>query len=134
MTTFHVLGLPITQGSKVVMRGRLVDVKSKELKEWRRKIAEKADPYYEMPMTAAVFMDLTFFLPKPKTVKRLLPFVKPDSDKLTRAVFDALTGVAYVDDCQVTDYAVRKRYGDESNIGVVITVQRMSEDQMHDGE
>ena len=127
MTTFHVLGLPVTQGSKVVMRGRLIDVKSKELREWRGKIAAMADPHFEQPMTAAVFVDLTFFLPKPKTVKRMLPFVKPDSDKLTRAVFDALTGVAYVDDCQVTDYAARKRYGDLSNIGVVVTVKEMAE-------
>jgi Holliday junction resolvase RusA-like endonuclease len=128
VTTFHVLGKPVTQGSKVIMRGRLVDVKAKELKEWRSKIADIADPLFEQPITAAVFMDLTFFLPKPKTVKRLLPFVKPDSDKLTRAVFDALTGVAYVDDCQVTDYAVRKRYGTDDTIGVVVTINRIEEE------
>lgn len=125
MTTFHVLGLPITQGSKVIMRGHLVDVKSKELKAWRSKIAEIATPHFGEPHKEAVFLDLTFFLPKPKTVKRLLPFVKPDSDKLTRAVFDALTGVVYVDDCQVTDYIVRKRYGDINNIGVLVTAKEM---------
>jgi len=107
------------------MRGRLVDVKSKELKAWRSKIADIAAPHFPETHKEAVFIDLTFFLPKPKTVRRLLPFVKPDSDKLTRAVFDALTGVAYVDDCQVTDYTVRKRYGDINNIGVVATVKEM---------
>ena len=125
MTTFHVLGLPITQGSKNVYRGRLVDVKSKELKAWRNRIAEIATPLFGEPHDEAVIMELCFFLPKPKTVKRALPFVKPDVDKLGRAVMDSLTGVAYKDDCQVTDLILRKRYGGISEIGVLVTLKEM---------
>ena len=121
--TFHVLGLPITQGSKVVMRGRLVDVKSKALKSWRSGIADIAAPRFNEPMLGSVVMECCFFLPRPKTVKRLLPSVKPDVDKLGRAVMDALTGVAYKDDCQVTDLILRKRYATtDSPMGVVITL------------
>lgn len=38
------------------------------------------------------------------------PIVKPDGDKLMRAVLDALTGVAYRDDAQVVLQALEKLY------------------------
>jgi crossover junction endodeoxyribonuclease RusA len=50
------------------------------------------------------------FLP-PKTTKRAAPTVKPDIDKLVRAVLDALTGIAYEDDAQVTSILAMKNYG-----------------------
>ena len=37
-----------------------------------------------------------------------------DVDKLARAVLDALTGVCFVDDAQVVDLVVRKRYADNA--------------------
>ena len=47
---------------------------------------------------------------KPKHPTRVV--VKPDPDKLARALLDPLTGIIWKDDCQVTDLVVRKRYGD----------------------
>ncbi|MCR4339570.1 MAG: RusA family crossover junction endodeoxyribonuclease [Gemmatimonadaceae bacterium] len=38
------------------------------------------------------------------------PTTKPDADKLTRALLDALTGVAYVDDSQVVHLGIRKEW------------------------
>lgn len=38
------------------------------------------------------------------------PMTKPDVDKLLRAFLDALTGVVWKDDSQVTDAITRKRY------------------------
>lgn len=45
---------------------------------------------------------------------------KPDADKAARAVLDALTGIAFVDDAQVTELVVRKRWGDTP--GAVIAI------------
>ena len=44
----------------------------------------------------------------------LKPTKKPDVDNITKIVLDALNGVAYQDDKQVTEVEVIKRYG---NIG-----------------
>lgn len=64
-----------------------------------------------------IALDVTFYLPRPKALltKRNAsidhPHVKkPDTDKLARACKDALTGVVWTDDSQVTDLSARKRY------------------------
>lgn len=51
---------------------------------------------------------------------------KPDLDKLARCVLDALTGIAYVDDCQVVTLVSTKCYSDFSNCpGVTLVVRGM---------
>ena len=60
---------------------------------------------------------------RPKTVKvrkRPLPIVKPDLDKLVRSVLDALSGVVFADDAQVTGLLTVKRY---EQAGVPVGVQ-----------
>lgn len=118
----EVHGVPVPQGSKVIMRGRLVDVRSKDLKAWRRAIAYAATNTHDPIETDAVRVALTFYLPRPKTVIRKYPSVRPDLDKLARACLDALTGIAYLDDSQVCDLTLHKRYQNEGGIGVRIEV------------
>jgi len=48
------------------------------------------------------------------------PVVKPDVDKLARALLDALTGVAYGDDAQVVEMHVCKTYGDDARTTVTV--------------
>ena len=48
------------------------------------------------------------------------PTVKPDVDKLSRSVLDALTGIVWVDDAQVVDKTVRKRYAETDRMEVTI--------------
>lgn len=50
----------------------------------------------------------------------LFPESAPDGSKLTRAVEDAMSKVIYVDDAQIVDQLVRKRYGPP---GALITVR-----------
>lgn len=64
-----------------------------------------------------VVLEAWFYLPRPKallTKKRAAEHVphtvKPDLDKLARALKDALTGVCWTDDAQVVDLFVHKRY------------------------
>jgi len=51
-----------------------------------------------------------FVRPKGRDRARRDPCVRPDVDKLVRALLDALTGIAYHDDGQVVSLAVRKIY------------------------
>ena len=48
------------------------------------------------------------------------PHKKPDVDNIAKVVLDALNGLVYVDDKQVTDLRVRKRYATVERIEVII--------------
>ena len=90
---------------------------------WAAKAAHRAAPW-----TGAIGLEVTFFVARPKSVTRALPEVKPDGDKLLRATADALTGILFVDDGQVTDWIARKRYATaEEPCGAWIEVWRVSE-------
>lgn len=43
--------------------------------------------------------------------QQLYPTGKPDLDNLTKSILDALNGVAFKDDAQITDLTLTKRYG-----------------------
>lgn len=51
----------------------------------------------------------------------LLPVGKPDVDNTAKLVLDALNGITWADDTQVVELLVRKVYGPEPEIGLVIT-------------
>ena len=97
---------------------------------WAAKAAHRAAPW-----TGAIGLEVTFFVARPKSVTRALPEVKPDGDKLLRATADALTGILFVDDGQVTDWIARKRYATaEEPCGAWIEVWRVSETTTAGGE
>jgi len=134
---FWVSGKPIPQGSKRIVqpngatRARLIDVKPKELKAWRADVADEyrwqgrygTDEHNTDILEGPVYLHLEFRLPRGKTVKRELPCVTPDLDKLCRAVLDALTGVAYKDDGQVVHVSASKHYEGAKGPGVEIEVR-----------
>jgi Holliday junction resolvase RusA-like endonuclease len=119
--TIKVEGDPVPQGSMRAFGNRIVHSNAKTLKPWRKKIVEairsevEAWPgQHEKIVDSPVDIQITFWLKKPKSVKRWLPWVKPDLDKLIRAVLDAITesGEVWVDDAQVVSIKARKGYGD----------------------
>lgn len=57
---------------------------------------------------------------RPSALNR--PKGKPDADKHARAVLDALTGHAYVDDAQVSDLHVVKAWAESEGPGTRITI------------
>jgi len=76
-----------------------------------------------------VSVRVEFILPRPKSVKRIYPAVKPDLDKLLRALFDGLHCSGHkllADDSLVCNCQCSKRYliGTESP-GALITVTAM---------
>lgn len=113
---FFVCGNPVPQGSLKVINGHVMHTNTRDLKKWRESIANAYKLMKKPPIDGAVQLELTFVLVKPKTVKRIYPFVRPDLDKLCRAVLDALTNVAYKDDQQVVILNANKIYGNKAGV------------------
>lgn len=110
MINFRVDGTPVPQGSMRVFNGNIVHSQGAALATWRSQVAIEARKAGCKPEPGAVRLDLLFGMPKPRTVKRSSPSVAPDLDKLIRAVLDALTAIAYLDDGQVTEINAAKVY------------------------
>ena len=121
-----VYGVPVPQGSKTafVVKGRAVVTDGKKgpaLKEWRTAVAAEARAWLAQhgapaPLDCPVGVSVTFYLPKPKSAAKRVKFpaTKPDADKLSRAVNDALTGIAYVEDSRIVELTVRKLFAVDS--------------------
>jgi len=136
---FVVSGIPVSQGSlrAFVRNGKAVQTHGNRtnLDGWRIAVAQEARTACTDMLTGPVAVYLTFLLPRPAghTGKRGLlpsapafPHRKPDIDRLARACLDALTGVVYLDDAQVTDLVARKRYADGQPGVVVEVVERVA--------
>lgn len=105
-----------------------------ELKVWRGAIAAAAGPSFARPWSGPVQVAMLTLFHRPQGHRgetgkllasgraRPYPTVKPDADKLERAVLDALTGVAWVDDAQVIDVRARKVYT-TGDTGLMIDVR-----------
>ena len=121
--TLTVYGQPAPQGSKsaFVRGGRAVVVEGKGAGRashvaWRQAVAtaardwqaESGQPLMDGPLRVLI----VFVLHRPPSVpkKRHYPTTRPDLDKLTRSVLDALTHVIITDDSRVVDLHVVKRY------------------------
>ena len=118
--SFFVKGKPVSQGSLKFIKGHAIHVKGRELALWRGTIAAMARSTNITKIQVGVDMDLVFIFNKPKTVKRNEPYVRPDLDKLVRAVLDGLTGVAYEDDQQVVRLTAQKAYGETEGVHITI--------------
>lgn len=135
---FVVLGEPSPEGStkafyiKKLNRTVTTHQNQKSLEAWRNRVATEAQHALEnktwvSDCTSAYEVDVEFVLSRPPSVpehRRVHPIVKPDIDKLVRAVNDALTGIMFVDDCQVVSMSVSKDYSDERRPGAYIVVSR----------
>lgn len=123
---FTVYGIPAPQGSKrvFVVQGRAVLTEdSKKSAPWRDSVAAAAVEAMDgrLPFDGPIELLVTFVFVRPKSSKRKYPTVRPDGDKLIRAVADGLTaGGVYRDDAQVTDWWFRKRYGDHAHAEITV--------------
>lgn len=127
--SFVVAGEAIPQGSAkaFVVKGRaVITTDNPRLKEWRQKVVDAA----ELAMTDGGFGDqpvavsLWFRFVRPESVKaaaRPWPSVRPDVDKLARAVLDALTTSGVVsDDSRVVDLRAVKVYAEAESVSVLV--------------
>jgi Holliday junction resolvase RusA-like endonuclease len=119
---FQVFGDPVPQGSKrafvVKNRAVVVDDNKSTLRSWRSAVIDAARQElspHEGPELGPVRITLMFFLRQPQRPKAGVPIVKPDIDKLARAVLDGMTDAGvFRDDSQVTTLTARKRYTTEA--------------------
>lgn len=127
-----VAGTPRPQGSmrafwKPGMQRPVVTSDNKKLKPWRQELAAMAMEAAD-GRTLPVFGDsvpveitLRFYFSRPKSAslqKRPGMTVKPDADKLLRAVLDSLKGILVHDDAQVIEIHVRKMYGGPERVEI----------------
>lgn len=128
MIEFSVPGSAAPQGSKRPIRlktGRVVLVESSaRVKPYRAVVALAARQAWQgAPTAGPVTLVVSFAFLRPKShltrsgaLRAGAPAApgRPDLDKLLRAVGDALTGVIYADDSQVTGIVATKAYGPEA--------------------
>jgi Holliday junction resolvase RusA-like endonuclease len=131
MNTFFVPGIPVPQGSKKGFSPRgstlvqIVDDNKAVLNPWREQIARVAFGTwaYSQPIDGPCRIDAAFVLPRKPSVKRALPSVPPDLDKLLRALLDGITqaGNVWADDSRVVEVHTTKVYGAQPGVHVTIT-------------
>lgn len=126
MLAFTVYGVPLTKGNHRALRVKgmqfpIITESNRAVASWQQLVAAgashalQARPEAERALLASgVRLTVAFYLPRPKKFSRRGAFVhhltKPDTDRLCRAVLDALTAVAYADDKQVTEIVTGKYY------------------------
>ena len=103
-------------------------------KEWKGLIADAVKPFLsKAPIDCALLVELVFYMPRPKAhfkksgLRDTAPYWhtnKPDSDNLTKAVFDAITDTGlWRDDSLVAHTTCRKVYADnDGKTGCAITI------------
>lgn len=139
MIELFVHGEPVAQGRPRFrqFKGKGPDAKSfvstydpSTSRGWKAEIAKAAKNVTPFIPGIPLSMKLVFYLPKPKSVKRLYPIVKPDLDNFIKAVMDALKDI-WGDDCQVIQISAGKRYAGIGGIwngpGVFIAVSEYKE-------
>jgi len=128
---FFVAGTPIPQGSKrawyseTQKRVFMTEDAGTRHSSWRHELSTyaRAEVGSNEPLAGPMSVALTFLQHRPlghygtgknakelKASAPLYPTKAPDLDKLTRAVFDAMTSIVWVDDAQVVATTLRKRY------------------------
>lgn len=123
MITIVVRDTPQPQGSKSAFAlrkagaftGRAVVVEdNQKVRPWREAVRSEAQRAVEAaaegtyPLEGPVIMAVTLTVPKPRSApktKVTYPGKKPDALKLLRSTEDALSGLVYVDDAQIVEYA-----------------------------
>lgn len=75
--------------------------------------------------TAPIQIKITAYFKKAKTNKMDFPTLKPDADNIAKAVCDAINGIAYRDDKQITRLMVDKVWAEDGIEKVEIEVEEL---------
>ena len=127
--TIFVRGVPAAKGSVSAFPIRRRSGKlgvaithSTRSKTWEALVREQLPE--RVRLTGPVEVEVTFRLPRPLSVTREQPAVRPDLDKLVRAVLDALTGLIE-DDSRVVRLWAQKVYASPGDEGAEVTVRQV---------
>lgn len=137
MLKIRVYGVPAPQGSKNARVGRdgrahLYEQSAKKLFPWRENVTDAALKVMDgrEPLDGPLYAEITFFMRRPAKPKfKDYPAVKPDGDKMTRGVLDALKiGDAIADDARIVRCTFSKVFADTpEDQGCEITLMSMDE-------
>lgn len=130
---FFVPGIPRPGGSKkgFIVKGHVVlaDAGGEKNKNWRACVSLAARQAWlgKLPLTGPLHLRIQFHMPRPKyhfrsgkyagTLKPNAPYwhvIDPDTTKIIRSTEDAMTGIIWVDDCQVCNQSIVKTYAADS--------------------
>lgn len=75
--------------------------------------------------TAPIQIKITACFKKAKSNKMQTPTLKPDTDNIAKIVCDALNGIAYHDDKQITSLMVNKIWADDGIEKVVVEIEQI---------
>lgn len=129
---FRVIGDPAPQGSKRHVGNGILVESSKKVGPWRSEVAAEAARHADSPLEGPVSVDLGFRLRMPQSRPKRAGdaswlATRPDVDKLTRAVLDALTTAGvFADDGQVVELSVSKIEVRSSWTGVTVIVRELA--------
>jgi crossover junction endodeoxyribonuclease RusA len=136
---FYVPGIPRPQGSKRIVRSKrgktLLLEDNTKTAPWRDSVRWAAmsamrDAGLRDHLALPLLVSVTFVFPRPKKPKHpVWVAVKPDVDKLLRALFDGLTSAVWVDDNQVVSVRAAKTYEGHSSweVGAHVTITTIDE-------
>lgn len=135
---FTVRGTPVPQGSiRSLGKGRpSVHANAAALLPWRGHVQIEAERALggRAPLEGPVEVSLAFYVARPRSApKRIIwPTKRPDIDKTSRAVLDALTAAGvWLDDSQVVSLHASKAFAGNGHLdvpGVVIHVEPLERD------
>ncbi len=121
---FLIWGVPVAQGRpKFYRKGNFVGVYDPvKSKNWKAEIKRQVILQKPMLHDGAVGIKLHFALPMPKTLPKKVIYhtKKPDLDNLIKAVKDALNGICYKDDSQITQIFAKKKYCESPFVAINI--------------
>ena len=113
--------------------GKRVDVPDRAA--WKARVSERAFATCREPFRGPLFCEIELRRVKPasypKRATKTNPWPnawwkKPDVDNYVKLLFDALTGIVWLDDAQVTDLHVSKRFGERDE--VIVTIREAREE------
>lgn len=136
--SFRIDGVAVPQGSKRIgragMHGRpLVVDDNPKLRPWRDAVTLQAGSaarragWVTPARDVAVEVELSVGLPRPASAprSRAAPVVRPDVDKLARALLDGLVDAAVLtDDAQCTRLEITKTYSADPGVDVSVNIVR----------
>lgn len=112
MHEYTIDGTAIPQGSKAISRAGFMYESNKNLKAWRKHVTDTLTQQHKgKQLLGALAVRITVKFARPKTVTRKNVTVKPDVDKLARAILDSGTDAGiWGDDSQIIDLRITKDY------------------------
>ena len=110
---------------RVTKNGTFMPTKYKHAKQ--KHIDFLTGAFHKPTIENPVGIHMTTYIPRPKSVKRELPSVRPDIDNWTKTILDSLTQAGVLrDDCLVTDLLASKRYAENGKVGTELAIVMLS--------